>query len=471
MARTSFAELLRKRSPGLSTQLDEIRQRALEEWIHYLTPDHGSHSGYVHLCGVERNADKMIPDAAKEKFSDGEIFLLLSSILLHDLGRILPDRVKRVSKDCPFAPDPKCCTPPLGPSAPEPCLLGEEMAKCSVNGRNDHPGKTHACRSKWLISEHWPIFGLPDSHIAEHCARIAFWHQLDAPPEPGEKLCTPADNYSRYFCDTSLEPYGHLRIPLLAAILRLADEAENSWTRAFRRHWYEILTREPASGSGHYVDERNLGKAFRKGIEDVEFVPEGECLVLYIPAASGPPTLNVNEEILAQLAVTAGDTCEALEKWGDLLALADASYRYVFIDRGGELWRASPCIGNPKQSPVKLSTKTSLSLAFEAIPQSGNKEIFLESGSLERYSKGIYRLVKGTRGYQRFSWSAVEGAIGEPLTPRIKWAIERIGRPPSPLTIVTHRGSNELTISRKSANGIDKLHDYLGIHQNVRTVQ
>lgn len=270
-----------------------MRRRALEEWVHYLTPDQGSHSGYVHLCGVERNADKMIPDAAKEQFSDGEIFLLLASILLHDVGRILPDIVRRPPSECSEQVKfPECKVwEKLVQGEVKPCPVAalcraaggrqDEPGRtpaplaavyCSVDGRKDKPGKTHACRSMRLITDHWPLFGLPDSHIAEHCARIAFWHQMAAPPGSGLDPCSSAVIYSDDFCDTSLEPYGHLRIPLLAAILRIADEAENSWTRALRQHWYNILTTAPVDAAGvRYVDERASARRFDEELRTWSF--------------------------------------------------------------------------------------------------------------------------------------------------------------------------------------------------------
>jgi HD superfamily phosphodiesterase len=95
MAEESFAGILRRKNPELHKCMEELRHRAEEEWLHLLKPDHGSHSGLIHLRNVERNTDKMVPAQMKEQFSDGEIFLLLASVLLHDIGRIIPDRPRR----------------------------------------------------------------------------------------------------------------------------------------------------------------------------------------------------------------------------------------------------------------------------------------------------------------------------------------------------------------------------------------
>jgi hypothetical protein len=418
MTSTSFAELLKRRHPMLSATLDEIRRRAIEEWIHHLKPDAGSHAGFVHLRGVEHNADKMLPCVAKENFTDGEIFLLLASILLHDLGRVLPD-AKVVT--CPFAEEHRRRT-------------------CLDRFRKQKPQGTHACQSCSLIEKIWAILGLPDSHFAEHCALVAFWHQLTKPPgrDAPNKPCPPVSESRRYFCDTSLEPYGRLRLPLIAAILRLADEAEDSWTRAFRQHWYNLMIERGETES--------LVKAFRRGVQDVEFIPDGECVIMYIPKAPSPHE-EWDPQILKKLANKAADTCEAFEEWGDLLKPAGIIYRYVFVDIGGRIWRVERRPGPGQDTPTDLSSPVSLRRTLENHVTESNFGPYLDTGSLQRYYDGIVRLVQGTRGYSRYRWSSIEGAIGEPLTPKVRWAIGRLGSVPGALRIVPHFGGEELDIT------------------------
>ena len=195
----------------------------------------------------------MVPDSAKRAFGSGEIFILLTAILLHDVGRILVE------------PRPLGTPPP----ADERCPLAPET-KCQ-----EHDGVHHACMSRHLITTLWPMLGLPDEHMANYCGLLAFWHRLAEPPFT-DPLCTPAKGSSRAHWDISLDPYGSIRMPLLAAILRIADETENCWTRAVRQHWYDAFIK-----NDH--DPDRLKKAFRRGIEDVEFSHRAGCIVMHVP--------------------------------------------------------------------------------------------------------------------------------------------------------------------------------------------
>src|SRR3989304_1203390 len=203
MAEKSFDEFLKEGAPDLHKCLEDIRDRAQDDWVHLPKPDHGSHSGLIHPRNVERNADKMIPEDQKKQFSSGEIFLLLASVLLHDLGRIIPDQSI------------------LDRGFKEPCPLYRDKdgthLPCTVAERCFGEQKTHACRTKFLIDEYWANFGLPDKQLATLCGVIAFCHQLDEPPRERDtgNPCFGIQWSSGRLADTSLEPYGRIRVKLL----------------------------------------------------------------------------------------------------------------------------------------------------------------------------------------------------------------------------------------------------------------
>lgn len=297
---TTFSQILSTRNEKLSTRLQDIRERAQEDWIHWLTPDMGSHAGYIHLRNVERTADKLVPEEAKHAFSDGEIFLLLTAILLHDVGRLIPE------------------------NAP---AQGAGALRCQ--GEKYH----HACGSKRLLDEQWALFGLPDAHIAAYCALLAYSHRLDDPLDKAPsclqcKGCVLQGLGTGAFRDTSLEPYGRLRIPLLAAILRISDEAENHWNRAIRDNYYEIYLR---SGEQLY-------KAFRRCIEDVEFRPDDRCIVMHIPKFSDDDP-QIKAQLTQSLADTGGNMRKVLKKWNVHLAQIGVQFDHIFFEREG-LWYA-----------------------------------------------------------------------------------------------------------------------------------
>jgi hypothetical protein len=416
----TFAGILKELDPALHSNLQEIRERAFEDWIHLLKVDLGSHAGYIHLRNVERNADKMIPDGAKKAFGSGEIFILLTTILLHDVGRIL---VESHPRGTPPPPEARRCPLASGTACPEP------------------DGVHHACMSRHLITTLWPTLGLPDEHMANYCGLLAFWHRLPAPPF-NDPPCPQARGTSRSHCDISLDPYGSIRMPLLAAILRIADETENCWTRAVKRHWYDAFVKNDGDAS-------KLKKAFRRGIEDVEFSHRAGCIVMHVPGYDVSDA-GALESFLNEIGRTFDKTRQLVAHWGQQLAPAGVAYEFVFIESDGRLLSAPPGDDN-RGGDSCLAT---------VLETRNPREVpFLEVGSIERYLDAILRLVRGTRGYCRFPWGAIEGGIGEPLDGRKRWAIEWIGRVDERLRIVPHgdREPVEIVARLESENSVASL--------------
>lgn len=298
MAVLSFRDVPQRRSPALIDHLQRMESIANRVWIPHMRPDAGSHAGWSHLKNVERNAGKIVPDAEKQRLSDGEIFLLLAAVLLHEVGRVAALDEER------------------------PCPL-ENAEQCYVY-QNSH--KLHPCWSYKLIKDYWYRFGLPDDHIAGYCALLALWHGMDQPPgEPSD--CKPRAKLSATFSVGSLDPYGILRLPLLAAILRVADETENNWTRAIDPIWLRIQDAHP----------EHLHKAFRRGIEDIEFCIPGRAIIYYVPeldiVSRGQHGEHASPGLLS-------DTNKVLDAWGHLLADIGVEYGRAIISSRGRFYAA-----------------------------------------------------------------------------------------------------------------------------------
>ncbi|HEY3416004.1 MAG TPA: hypothetical protein VGM23_03875, partial [Armatimonadota bacterium] len=85
-----FYHILLERDPGLASAFEAVKAKGMEDWVYLLTLEIGSHAGVPHLRNVERIANKIVPPQMKESFGDGEIFLLLCAIFLHDIGKTIP---------------------------------------------------------------------------------------------------------------------------------------------------------------------------------------------------------------------------------------------------------------------------------------------------------------------------------------------------------------------------------------------
>ena len=382
----SLFKVLAGKDRGLADRFLAMQERALIDWIPHLRVDMGSHSGLVHLINVGRNVDKMIPDEKKKELTCGEMFLLLTAVLFHDIGRILA------------------------------CNEGHwcgEMAPCKLDRfREDNspclkPEWDHYLDSERLILEIGQEQGLPDAMAVKYCALLAYCHGLSKPPRVDQEVfdgvnCPLLVKRVPAFRNTSIEPFGAVRIPLLAAVLRIADETENHWTRAISPRWYEHLKR----------NNQNLGKAFRRRVEDVEFSPAGECIVMHLELV--PEDQTKSKELEPFLGV-AREIEAVLANWSQELRPLGLDFNRVFFESGGKLWRF-------RDKKPLIAPMTEVMKKDHPTPE----DLDQDSLRIRQLHKALVSLSKITMSYPDFTLAAVEAEAGRPLNDRDRWLIERI---------------------------------------------
>jgi len=396
----TLREELARQAPELAFRFSAMEERALRDWIPLLIPDKGSHSGLVHLINVGRNVDKMLPPDKQRELNAGEIFLLLTAVLLHDIGRIIQEE-----KEHP-------------PCSKVVCELNESDRPCLKAQRD------HYMYSESLIRNNANFLGLPDDMTAACCGLLAYCHGLSIPPRERQKRYPKAQDCVEFlperhsFRNTSIEPLGSIRIPLLAAILRIADEAENHWTRAIDDRWLKAMLQyagnvqtdgQPKSDISKEadLDRYHLGKAFRRKVQDVEFCHAGQCIILHLAEKpEGPDSekhfANIADEIEAILTSTSDNR----RSWGHELRPLNISFKHVYLEIDGQLWRF-------------IEQKT-LTNDPEKVLEGQNWVTF------EGLKKALVRLSKTTMGYEDFSRAAVEAEVGRPLRDLDWWLIERM---------------------------------------------
>jgi hypothetical protein len=401
----SLFKVLAGKDRGLADRFLAMQERALTDWIPLLRVDKGSHAGLVHLINVGRNVDKMIPDDKKGELSAGEIFLLLTAVLFHDIGRILSPETKRAECEKPPCKDGK------PPDWAPPCKEGKppDWAPPCTKLEWDH-----YIDSEKLILAIGQEQGLPDAMAAKYCALLAYCHGLYMPPRVEQKrfngvVCNEKEELKPEFRNTSIEPLGSVRIPMLAAVLRIADETENHWTRAINERWYNYLAQ----------NQQNLSKAFRRRVEDVEFSSAGECIVMHLEEIPKDPELSrfagVSREIEA-----------VLENWSRELRPLGLDFNRVFYETGGKLWRfldATQPDGSVQQDPERVYSPMT-----QVMKKDTGAAEDLEQNSLriQHLHKALVSLSKITMGYPDFTLAAIEAEAGRPLNDRDRWLMERI---------------------------------------------
>ncbi|MGA2876222.1 MAG: hypothetical protein ABSE82_11875 [Nitrososphaerales archaeon] len=403
---------------------DEMRERAKRDWIQLLLPDRGSYAGLTHLDNVVRNVEKILPNNMKNPLSPGELFLLLSAVLFHDIGRIYPAPEKSPTLPCKNDSIPKRCK-----KTHPPCMDWHW---------------NHHVRSRFLIEKYGLAFGLPDDKIKKYCALLAYCHGLATPPYE-RQLAFQVDNCkhnpkvpsTEVYGVTSVEPYGPLRIPLLAALLRIADEAENHWNRAYGERWFEEFRtqlreqekdkKDPEKAANQAFD-RTFFKAFRRNIEDVEFCHDGECITIHLETGantgkgSSGNGAQSDEELSPKELKRFGDNAKklqvTLDNWNKELKPLGHGFSRVYFKIGGKLQKID---GNGKKmdKPLEvLREDTGLSG-----PLSDSEARISRMGEL---AEALATLSETTMGYPEFHWTALESKVGRKLTDHDSWLIERM---------------------------------------------
>jgi len=165
-------------APELYSALERSWKIALEEWIPAVPPSMDSFNSYPHLRNIETHLDQVITSAeslpsspALLKLRPVELYILLASVLFHDLGRSMK-------------------------GAPHPISGAEKISR-----------------------DYGPL-GIPSAELAKCIANITRAH------EP------PPDWLPSLLYDVVIDPYGEIRQRLLSALLVLGDHMDGSHNRA-----------------------------------------------------------------------------------------------------------------------------------------------------------------------------------------------------------------------------------------------
>ncbi len=174
-----LARQLKNSCPDLYEGLQTAWKIATNDWLSALNTKSGSYNSYPHLRNIEGYLDQICE--AMEQYhgieyflKPFEIYLLLLSVLLHDIGRI-------------------------------------------------QNGNEHAANSKNIIKRMYAHLGIPNAEIADSLGRICYYHD---PESDDNRNMARQELYT-----TVIAPYGEIRELLIAALLCLADTMDNTFQR------------------------------------------------------------------------------------------------------------------------------------------------------------------------------------------------------------------------------------------------
>jgi hypothetical protein len=207
---------------------------------------------------------------------------------------------------------------------------------------------------------------------------------------------------------------------VLASILRVADETDNSWTRALDDYWFPFQLQ----------DRDHLGKAFRTRIEDVEFCHKGHCLILHVPDLEyANQAFELRKDYVKSINKVKGDMALVLSNWGDELKRVGIRFENVFIEYQNQLFKELP-VPVPDPQPSTGGQRPTLCEVLDQEATAAVKDMLEAS----------IQLSLGSLGYSHFRWESLEAQVGRPLTDVDRWLAERMADASDGAIVVTDAG-------------------------------
>jgi len=271
-----FRDILKERQESTQTSLysalDEMQKVANGGFSALLGQTHKSYNGGPHCANIEAHLDRAVPYHLKQQFSSTEIFLLLSSILVHDIGKIFSNK-----------------------------------------------GDDHSKESCLKILKNWPQIKIPED-LVQWLAVLVCSHTWKNPNPPTE--CQYRGNQCVLCGKSGGQPYSQLsckdyyqedlvRLEWLGALLRLGDEVDHQKERSIKP-W---VLKEGEETSWRYL------------INSVIFDTVGECIKL--------KTLNLdrwNKENKGYLKEALEKINNVLRGWKSPLAEMGLNFSQSFLE-------------------------------------------------------------------------------------------------------------------------------------------
>jgi len=202
---SKILQILKEKDEKLFNKVKEIREivKPILKKTNVIFPEYTLHN-VDHSDEVVKNFDVVIPEELMQEMNKWELFFLVVSAYLHDIGMAFDINPKEYDADKEFEEFRKKF---------EGCKSLEEIKREFIR-------EYHHIRSKEYVEKCWKDLKLDDHHQAEIIGRICMGHRKVN--LSNRKMYPPEVSYK----DVSINT------PLLAMFLRIADELDVTFVRA-----------------------------------------------------------------------------------------------------------------------------------------------------------------------------------------------------------------------------------------------
>jgi|GEM_PF-4674324 len=202
----TLQEALKSASSDLYQSYQKSLTLAMEGWLPAIEAKNDSQNGYPHIKSVEKHLNAILfsdenRDVHNFELSAIELYVLLTSVLLHDIGK---QKENRETKDL---------------------------------------GQKHSYFSYKIITDNWAELGIVSKQIADVIALISFFHDYESKKkleaiydknkssEVGDVIAKVTDVEKRLNNYIKIEHNGIVRAKALASLLFLSDHMDGSLSR------------------------------------------------------------------------------------------------------------------------------------------------------------------------------------------------------------------------------------------------
>lgn len=195
----NLVDELAQRNPVLYATYRKTEEVVINHWYPGISAKNGSTNSYPHVQGVIQQLSLVVyhPQCAVT-LSEAELYLLLTSVLLHDIGKV-------------------------------------------------QQSENHGQRSQALIQSHWAELKIENEQMQRIIQTICLLHDRESDFR---------EVYQRLPVDEYIDRYGKVRPRLLGALLYLGDHMDNSYTRTMTQEFTKHFRRSVLGV--HFQPEQQL---------------------------------------------------------------------------------------------------------------------------------------------------------------------------------------------------------------------
>ncbi|MCX6582448.1 MAG: hypothetical protein NT166_19935 [Candidatus Aminicenantes bacterium] len=384
-----------ERKDPLSVELAENLEvicKLSQHLIDALPHQGGSLSGLSHIQGVLHEIENLMESNPHLDLTSVEIYILLTSTLLHDIGKLKEgDYPENPTQEKHAGKTPKDINDIIQELQKKIQLNNEALAILTTKKSKPHP-----FISALTIIDRYSNFGIFDKELAQIVAIVTLCHT--------KYFKEYLKNDEGFLSDRYLARYGKIRVKWLSALLVIGDELDTSYHRAV---YSEFLPGKTSPGYSKGEFRSNIGGC------KIDLI--GRCIVVY-PIdelkkqiqEGQTPEVNNQKSLCGIFARDVLYKNELIRGWSPELKQMNIALQACLVEVDGDLLKV-----------LKEEEK------YQFIPV---VEPTISYFKVSRVIEAMFKLKYGVFKKRYFSWEMLQSEAGFETQEQLKLVVHRLSR-------------------------------------------